>query len=85
MSIDITWPLREWTDADSEALDQFILAERARKAATRRTSTKRPDNCTRCNKPLRGPSDPKTPGTVSHKGRGYCTSCYPMAQIRGEF
>lgn len=78
--------LSKWTEADSDALDAWIVADRkAREAAIRAAlstgewsrENARPDNCLHCGVPLRSSRTPvaKAPGTLIHAGRGHCNTC----------
>lgn len=83
MSIDFTWDLAEWTEADSDALDAAILAERERNEPPKQKQKGRPTHCETCGITLRARHAPKTPGTAIHHGRGMCRTCYNKAQWNG--
>lgn len=87
MSIALEWDWQEWTEADSEALDAAILAERARLNPPKPTpfASNRPPNCLSCGVELVGRRQPRKPGQAAHQGRGRCTSCYETARRKGEF
>lgn len=78
--------LPEWTDADSDALDAWILARRAaivehmREVLTpvgKQRDNQVPTHCRYCRKPLRPNNTLASdyPGTVVHVGMECCRSC----------
>ena len=73
-TIDFTWSTPEWTEADSDALDAAIIAERERSQRGRYIICQLP--FTRNN---RGGD-----GFVGYGGRGRCFACYKRAIRRGE-
>ncbi|MGX7727561.1 hypothetical protein [Rhodococcus sp. 5G237] len=83
MSIDFTWDLAEWTEADSDALDAAILAERERNEPPKQKLGGRPTHCETCGITLRTRHAPETPGTAIHQARGMCRTCYSKAQWNG--
>lgn len=83
-TIDFTWSTPEWTEADSEALDDAILAERERRNPPKREVHKRPESCLHCNKKLLPFGVKSKPGHVRHQGRGLCSACYDRSRRTGK-